>query len=331
MSVQPKLPVMELVSAQMAAVVAKSAQLNPPSGNAGGSLDQARAAYVAERAYWNDGGPQVVGVYDQAWPTRHGQVPIRAYLPGPVPVGGWPTMVYLHGGGYVLGNLDTHDRIMRSLGVYAHMAVVGVDYTLSPEAKFPVALEQAVDVVAALATNGSSLGLNPDKLVLAGDSAGAQLAMGVALLLRDTGFDTAKVKAVLAYYGLYGLRDSVSRRFLGGPWDGLTGQDLAYYLEAYLAKPEDQASRYVDILSADLARGIPPCYLAAAQFDPLRDDTAALAMALKLAGIEHRLELFDGVLHGFLHHSRMLDAAVTALEQGAQFAHQAVYSTNNQS
>jgi acetyl esterase len=246
-------------------------------------------------------------------------VAVRVHYP--TAQGDLPGVIYLHGGGFVLGDLDTHDRIMRALAARSGAAVVGVDYALAPEAKFPVALVQAVDVVAHIAQHGSSLGVDGARLALAGDSAGAQLALAAWLRLRDSVGPTAiSVQALALYYGLYGLRDSASRRLLGGEWDGLTGADLEYYAGCYLAEPQDASSPYVDCLSAELG-GVPPSYIAAAEFDPLLDDSVALARILRKHGAECEFQVFTQVIHAFLHYARLLDAADEALAQGGRFLH----------
>ncbi|MCV2394466.1 alpha/beta hydrolase fold domain-containing protein [Actinotalea sp. M2MS4P-6] len=175
------------------------------------------------------------------------------------------------------------------------------------------------------------LPVDGSRLALAGDSGGANMALATTLLLRDEaaeGRPPVAVTALALYYGLYGLRDSASRRLLGGPWDGLTEADLEYYSECYLADPADARSPYLDCLGADLGSGVPPCYLAAAELDPLRDDTAALAQMLAVRGVRHVHDVFDGVLHGFLHHSRMLDDAVVALQRGGAFLRRAFETTH---
>jgi acetyl esterase len=231
-------------------------------------------------------------------------------------------LAYIHGGGYVLGDLDTHDRIMRILADESGACVAGIDYALSPEAKFPLALKQCAEVVAYLQEHPDDYGIDSERIALAGDSGGAQLSLATSLYLRDTA-NVSPIKALLLYYGLFGLRDSLSRRLLGGTWDGLTEADLDYYQDCYLATPEDARSPYVDCLGADLSHGVPPTYIAAAELDPLRDDSAALAMMLANHGVPHQLEVFEGVIHAFLHNSRMLDAAWDALRRGAAFAREA--------
>ncbi len=316
-----KLPVLDRMSAQMRAVLDKSAELAPDAYATDVDLDQMRQAYYLERRFWNEGGPAMVQTIDAQVPTQHGQVAIRCHLPRAGEE--LPAVVYIHGGGWVVGNLDTHDRIMRMLADCSGAAVVGVDYALSPEAKFPVAIEQCAAVVRHLRERGADYHLDGSRLALAGDSGGASMSLATTLLLRDQAGPALPIRALVLYYGLFGLRDSASRRLLGGPWDGLGEADLDYYLDCYLADPADARSPYVDCLSADLGRGVPPTYLAAAELDPLRDDTSALAAMLEAHGVPCSHEVFPGVLHAFLHNSRMLDAAAAALAHGGAFLERA--------
>jgi acetyl esterase len=278
-----------------------------------------RAAYNKERRFWNEGGPVMAGTVDSHFTSRHGDVAIRLHYPARHRAAG-PALVYIHGGGFILGNLDTHDRIMRILAAESGAVVIGIDYSLSPEAKFPVALEQCADLLVHLRGNADQFDINPDTLAIAGDSGGAMLALATYLYLRDNG-GADYIAALLLYYGLFGLRDSASRRLLGGSWDGLTEADIAYYMDCYLADARDASSPYVDCLSADLS-DVPPCYVAAAQYDPLADDSAALAAILARHKIRYHHDVFPGVIHAFLHHSLMLDAAHEALLHGAIFHQQ---------
>lgn len=321
-----KLPVLELISPQMRTVLDKSAELAPDANATDVGLDQQRQAYLTERRFWNEGGPAMAKTINASVPTPHGPVAIRCHLPS---VGqDLPAIIFIHGGGWVVGNLDTHDRIMRILAQESGAAVVGIDYTLSPEAKFPVAIEQCAALARHLHENGSQYHLDGSRLAFAGDSGGAAMSLATTLLLRDQDGPRVPVKGLALYYGLFGLRDSTSRRLLGGEWDGLTQADLDYYLDCYLADPADLFSPYVDCLNADLSWGLPQTYLAAAELDPLLDDTAALAEMLKEHGVAHRHEVFPGVLHAFLHNSRMLDEAAIALQHGGDFLRRAFDDQN---
>lgn len=320
-----KLPVLDLISDQMCAVLDTSAELAPDAYATDVGLDEMRQAYVLERRFWNEGGPAMARTIDDTVPTPHGEVAIRCHLP----VAGTelPAVVYVHGGGWVVGNLDTHDRIMRMLAHESGAAVVGIDYSLSPEAKFPVAIEQCAALARHLHEHGADYSIDGGRLAFAGDSGGANMSLATTLLLRDradAGEPAVPISALALYYGMYGLRDSMSRRLLGGPWDGLTSDDLDYYLDCHLADPADERSPYLDCLGADLARGVPPTYLVAAELDPLRDDTATLAAMLSGHGVPCSHEVFPGVLHAFLHNSRMLDAAAVALAHGGAFLRRAL-------
>lgn len=324
-----KLPVLDLITDQMRAVLDKSAELAPDAYATDVGLDEMRQAYIEERRFWNEGGPVMAETIDDTVPTPHGEVAIRCHRP--VAGTDLPAVVYVHGGGFVVGNLDTHDRIMRALAAESGAAVVGIDYALSPEAKFPVGIEQCAALARHLHDNGSGYHVDGSRLAFAGDSGGATMSLATTLLLRDqadAGAPAVPVSALALYYGMYGLRDSMSQRLLGGPWDGLTEDDLAYYLNCHLADPADARSPYLDCLAADLGRGVPPTYLVAAELDPLRDDTATLAAILIELGIPCSHEVFPGVLHAFLHNSRMLDAAATALAHGGAFLRSALDLTD---
>lgn len=312
-----KLDVPALWSKQMGEVVAKQNELAADAYVTGQSLEEMRAAYRTERAFWNEGGPQVAHVSDHMIPTRYGQARIRLYRAteeeAPQPV-----IFYTHGGGWVIGDVDTHDRITRTLCHLTGATVVSIDYTLAPEARYPHQIHECVDIVTHLRAHATEWGINPDDLSFAGDSAGANMAFATLLMLRDEQLFTS-ARAMMLFYGAYGLRDSMSMRLLGGTWDGLTEVDYAYYLGEYFANTEDFSQPYANILGADLSHGVPPTFLVAAGLDPLRDDTRTMNELLNLVGVEHTFHEFDGVIHGFLHHSKMLDDTMTALRKAAEF------------
>ena len=143
-----KLKVPAMWSEQTGAVVAKQNELAAGVYSSGQTFEQAREGYRKERVFWNDGGPVPASTIEEDVTTRHGRVRVRMHRPDGAAV--LPGIVYVHGGGWVLGDLDTHDRITRTLAEKTGAAVVAVDYTLSPEARFPRALEECVDVVSAL-------------------------------------------------------------------------------------------------------------------------------------------------------------------------------------
>lgn len=309
------LDVLARLSEPMRTVLKQQAELAASDLSVDVDLATARRRYREERAYWNEGGPVMAATSELAVPAPHGEVGVRLHRPSGA---GAPAacIVYLHGGGFVVGDNGTHDRIMRILADRTGAAVAGVDYHLAPEARFPQPVDESVAVCHYLRDHGDALSLDPDRIALAGDSSGANICLATVLRCRDR--SDLRFGCLLLYYGLLGLRDSVSRRLYGGPWDGLTRADLAYYVDAYLADPAQADDPLFDCLNADLSH-LPPCFIGAVDLDPLRDDSLALAEILAERGVRHRLQRYEGVLHGFLHYSRMLPAAVQALGDGADF------------
>lgn len=322
-----KLDVLSLINPQMKAVLAKEDELAGDANDTSVGFEQMRENYVAGRAYWTEGGPIMAQQHDDVIAGPHGDIAVRYYYPtdacvqakctGGTPV---PAIVYVHGGGFVLGNLDTHDRICRILAENTGVIVVAVDYRLSPEAKYPSAVEEVVAVATYLHRYGNAHGIDGDRLSFAGDSGGAHLGLAATLYLREEYGESAFIKCLLLYYGWFGLRDSSSMRLLGGSWDGLTEEDWQFYMGLYAEDPAElEVSPYANLFMNDLMRDIPACYIAAAEYDPLRDDSATLATICKAADIPYRYEVFEGVIHAFLHYTKMLDAARDALEHGATF------------
>lgn len=310
-----KIQVLERISDEMRAVVAyQQPDLPPWPGDS--PLAVQRRYYQQERQFWNADAPPMQRILAQPVPTAYGSVNTRIYYPQPESPA---TLIYLHGGGFIFGNLDTHDRIMRLLAHYTRCAVIGVDYTLSPEAHYPQAIEETVAVCEFFYRHGQRFALNMSQMSFGGDSAGALLAISVALWLRDRGLRYGKITSVLLWYGLYGLQDSASRRLYGGEWDGLTRNDLAAYEQAYLRTDQDRESPWYCIFNNDLTRDVPPCFIASAEYDPLIDDSRALYHTLQAHRQPCEYRMYPGTLHAFLHYSRMMKTADDALRDGARY------------
>ena len=306
---------MPSINPQMQAVLKKSSTLIPPHSVSETPLHLVRKLYAQERIFWNTGGPKISTVIEIGVKGPVGQIPIRIYHPNPENT--LPLMVYLHGGGFVVGSIDTHDRIMRELSFRSGCAVIGVEYSLSPEQKFPVALKETLSILEWLKNrdfekNSLAFQIDTKRVVIGGDSAGASISIGAALNMKFF------LSGLLLIYGWFGLRDSCSSRLFGGMGDGMGEEERAFYRDSYLRSQEDLNDSRVDLLRADL-HGLPSTCLIVSELDPLRDDSMALEYLLKQSGVSCEMHLHKGVMHGFLHYSRMLDDAITALGQGANF------------
>ena len=220
-----KLDVLSKINPQMKAVLAKEDELAGDANDTSVGFEQMRKNYVAGRAFWAEGGPVMAEHLDAAVAGPYGDIPVRYYYPteaAAAALGGaapaQPAIVYVHGGGFVLGNLDTHDRVCRVLADHAGVPVVAVDYRLSPEAKFPSAVEEVAAVAAYLHEQGAKHGIDGERLSFAGDSGGAHLGLAATMYLREERGGSDFVKCCLLYYGWFGLTDLSSMRLLGARW-----------------------------------------------------------------------------------------------------------------
>lgn len=324
-----KIDVLAKLNPGMTAVLAKEDELAGDANDTSAGFEQMRLNYVASRQYWIQGGPVMAETVDEQVDGPHGPIAVRYYYPVAtraelIAEGAFsPAIVYAHGGGFVLGDLETHDRICRVLAEKVGVPVAAVDYRLSPEAKFPSAVQEVAAVAKYVHDNGARLGIDGARLGFAGDSGGAHLGLAATMYLRGEMGGSEFVKCLLLFYGWYGLADSASQRLLGGPWDGLTESEWLWYKDLYAEDVNElQTSPYANLLLNDMTHDMPACYIAAAEFDPLRDDSSALAAICEEHGIPHRYEMFEGVIHAFLHYARMLDEANDALEHAATFFRQ---------
>lgn len=310
-----KLNIDNLLSEQMASVLKfQSEQSEDAFSTENITFEKLRENYTAERKFWNEGGPVMHKTLD----TKHKHIPLRLHYPTDTDKN-MPCLVYIHGGGYVVGNLDTHDKIMRLLADYSKAVVVGIDYGLSPENKFPSALEECASLVRHLHESGADYKIDKDKISIGGDSGGANLSLATALYLRDNDTDISYIKSLLLYYGIFGLNDSISRRLYGGNYDGLKKEDLEYYGSLYLEKASDIESPYYSCLEADLTYNLPACYIESGELDPLCDDSIALYKVLSGHNMKCELNVKKGLIHAYLHYSKMLDEAYDSMRRGADF------------
>lgn len=308
-----KIDVVKKLTAEMKKVVdIQLSNQTPPASN----NDEMRRNYENERKFWNEGGAEVFKTHEFHLNFEDTNVRTRIYYPSQKD--NYKVIFFIHGGGYVVGSIDTHDRMMRILASLTDCAVVGVDYTLAPDKKFPFQIQQSDAVLDHLLQNHEIYKLDTNYITFAGDSAGANMCMGLFLYRRKFNKNISTIRAMLLYYGLFGLKDSVSRSLYGNEIDWLREEDMKYYFNEYLADPSDEESEFVNIFNADLTSNVPPCFIGACEFDPLRDDSAALYEILR----EHnnsQYKEYKGVMHAFLHFTKIMQEANVALQDGAKF------------
>ncbi|MGO9998627.1 MAG: alpha/beta hydrolase [Acetobacteraceae bacterium] len=240
-------------------------------------------------------GPEMAETTERWVAARGRRIYCRVYRPRtdrPLPV-----VVYVHGGGWVWGSVDTHDSAARSLAAAGDVAVVSVDYALSPEAKFPQALEECAAVVRYVASDGATWDLDPTRILLAGDSAGGNLALATALLLRDDG--GPKISGIATAYPVCDSRFETASYQEFATGHVLTREKMAFYWSVYLPHEADRSHPLAAPLRADLT-GLPPVLIQLAELDVLRSEGEALAARLREAAVPVELEIYQGVLHGFL-------------------------------
>ncbi len=278
-------------------------------------MDEARRTFEDIARPWTEPKLPVAKIEDMSLPGPAGTLRARLYHPQPGQKR--PIIVFAHGGGWTFGSVDTHDGGMRHLAQHSGCAVLGMDYRLSPEHPYPAALH---DVLASIAFAESGvLGADVDKgtIALAGDSAGANLALA-ALLTRVKNGGTP-IRTAALFYGCFApIFDTESHRTCGDGSYGLGTAMMRWYWRNYLGTEPETTTSLAAPLRADF-RGLPPLYLNCAGLDPLRDDTLLMASRLADAGVRYRLDVFPGVVHGFLRMTRELPAANEALKAAGTF------------
>jgi len=263
-------------------------------------------------------GPNVAlaNIADREIPGPGGPLPIRTYTP--LGIGPHPVIVYFHGGGWVVGDLDTQDAIARALAAGAESIVISVDYRLAPEHPFPAAPEDAWAATQWAARNAASSGGDAARIAVAGGSAGGVLACVVALMARDSG-DIA-LRAQVNFYGScnFPSHDTPSaREFAQGPI--LTSEDIDFYWEQYLSDPAQQGDFRASPFRASSHVGLPPAFIGTAEIDPSRDDAEAYAAKLDASGVQVELRRYAGMIHGFASWVGILPTAQQALADACAF------------
>jgi acetyl esterase len=260
--------------------------------------------------------PEVASVANRDMPGPGGPLALRIYTP--LGQGPFPLMVFFHGSGFVVCSLDTHDGMCRNLCAGSGCVVVSVDYRLAPEAKFPAATDDCLAATCWAVANAASLGADGGRVIVAGDSAGGNLAAVTALRVRDE-----SGPALLGQLLIYPVTDhydpgtpSMTENAEGY---GLTRAGMIWFWDHYLADTRDAANPYASPLRATDLSGLPPALVVTAEYDPLRDEGELYAHRLRQAGVATELKRWDGVNHGFFFVPGVVDKSSAAIDEACDW------------
>jgi acetyl esterase len=255
----------------------------------------------------------VASVSDRRVPVEGGAIALRLFTPRGAPSS--PVLVYFHGGGWVTGDLDTHEGICRTLANAAGCLVASVDYRRAPEFAFPTAAEDAYAATRWVAAHAHDLGADAARLAVCGDSAGGNLAAAVALMARDRGGPRLRLQVLV-----YPVTDcDLDRPSYREHAEGylLTRAAMRWYWDQYVPAPADRGQPYVSPLRAPTLAGLPPALVLTAEHDPLRDEGEAYARRLAEAGVPVTLTRYPGMVHTFFRLGHVLDAGRAAVAEVA--------------
>ncbi len=271
----------------------------------------ARQSYRQRRGYTQPEAPAVDCVKDHAIASGTTRITVREYRPaGSAAMTQSPALLYLHGGGWTIGDLETHDVLCRSLCNQAQCVVLSVDYRLAPEHAFPTAYDDALAAFDWAVTEAQTLGIDASRIAIGGDSAGGNLAAAACIGLRDKPFQPA---FQLLIYPATDMRAVAPSHQRNGEGYLLTSDAIAWFTAQYLAQAADAIDWRASPLLAASHAELPPALVLTAGFDPLRDEGLQYADALSVAGVATQYICFERQIHGFITMGRVLGEANTAV------------------
>jgi len=259
--------------------------------------------------------PEVASVQDGAFAGPGGQIRFRRYRPLGSAAGPLPTLIYYHGGGWVIGNIETHDSTCRRLANKSRCQVISIDYRLAPEHPFPAAIDDGVAAFRHVRDNAATFEADATRIAVGGDSAGGNISAVVCHACKQTG-EAMPAFQMLIYPATDASKESTSRQqFAEGYF--LTRELMAWFWQAYIPKDTDVADlRFSPLLAKDFA-GLPPAFVLTAGFDPLRDEGRAYADRLIDAGVKTTYVNYPGTIHGFFSLTRFLAQGLKANDEAA--------------
>lgn len=305
----PVKPEVEVVLSVLAAVEEVPLAEQTPEG--------LRQAYAAMRALGTK--DEMAKVIDRTFPGPAGAVPVRIYVPHEVADAedgrAAPALIWFHGGGWVIGDIETHDTTVRAVAKAAGLVAISIDYRLAPEHPFPAAVDDAMAAVRWVVAHAPELGVDPGRLAVAGDSAGGNLAAIVCQQLRDTGpaigFQLLVYPATDMHMSSPSIDENAEGYFL-------TKEAMLWFRDHYLGDGDRDDPLVSPLLAADEAlSGLPPALVITAEYDPLRDEGEAYGERLRSAGGDVIVTRYDGMIHGFFSLREFLPDGAAAIDEAA--------------
>jgi acetyl esterase len=282
------------------------------------SPPQAREAYLMGRAVTQPDPPEMSEIKSLTLPGPAGPIPLRVYTPHGLRAQDAlaPGLVFFHGGGWVIGDLESHDIVCRTLAIAAARVVVAVDYRLAPEHKFPAAIDDAIAATEWIAANAMQLGIDANRIVVGGDSAGGNLAAVVAIHARDHG---PRLAGQMLIYPVTDLAMSHPSHSEPETSVLLTHNVMRWFRDHYARDEADYADWRGSPLRADDLSGLPPAIVVTAGADPLRDEGDAYAKKLEAAGVAVTHRQWPGQFHGFFTMGRVIPEATALIGDLAEW------------
>jgi acetyl esterase len=281
-------------------------------------VDQARIFFDSMQLPRPD--VEVAHIEDRRVPGPGGEIPVRVYRPEKGST--LPALVYFHGGGWVIGSIETHDGSCRDLANRIGCVVVSVDYRLAPEHRYPAAADDCYAATKWVSEHAAELGVDPERIAIGGDSAGGNLAAVVALMARDRGAPALRHQLLV-----YPVTDAdFSRSSYRENAEGylLTTKAMEWFWGHYVPDTDQRRDAYAAPLHAADLSGLPPAFVLTAEYDPLRDEGEALAGRLEKAGVPTRLTRYDGAIHGFFAMGLLAEVARRAVDEAVAEVRQAL-------
>jgi acetyl esterase len=274
--------------------------------------EQARTAFMLPR-----GEVEPVGkVEDRTIPGPASDIPVRIYYPADSQMT-YPALVFYHGGGWVVGNIDTHDDVCRALTNYANCVTISVDYRLAPEHKFPAAVEDAYAAVEYVYNHAKDFQVDLSRIAVGGDSAGGNLAAVVTNLAKDRNTPSICFQLLIYPSTNVGGEPTASMRENAEGYF-LTKGTMEWFRNCYLNGEEDKLNPLLSPILYEDFNGLPPALVITAEYDPLRDEGEEYASKLKAAGVEVEVIRYDGTIHGFISMSAVINQGKEALKKAGQ-------------